>query len=104
MLPGLGGEAVGAIAAIADGVSAGGQGREAARTTVTSLVRDYFGVLDSWDTTVALDRIMGAQNQWLTGSHRRRQPRLGLTTVTALVLRAGTAMCWRLGGDIRAYL
>ena len=54
----------GAIAAIADGVSTGGKGREAAQTTVNTLVNDYFATPDTWDTTVALDRILSAHNGW----------------------------------------
>jgi serine/threonine protein phosphatase PrpC len=93
----------GAIAAIADGVSTGGMGREAAQTTVTSLVRDYFGTPATWDTTVALDRVIGAQNAWLAGINRRRAPVLGLTTLTALVLR-GQSYALAHVGDTRAYL
>ncbi|MDB5731053.1 MAG: pknB, partial [Variovorax sp.] len=103
MLPGPGQEAMGVIAAIADGVSRGGAGREAAQTTVVSLVRDYFGVPETWDTTVALDRIISAQNTWLAAVNRRRQPALGLTTLTALVLR-GQSYTLAHVGDTRAYL
>ncbi len=103
LLPGPGEEAMGAIAAIADGVSMGGMGKEAAQTTVTSLVRDYFGTPETWDTTVALDRIIAAQNSWLTGLNRRRQPQMGLTTLTALVLR-GQSYTLAHVGDTRAYL
>jgi serine/threonine protein phosphatase PrpC len=103
MLPEPGREAMGAIAAIADGVSMGGMGREAAQTTVTSLVRDYFGTPETWDTTVALDRIIGAQNSWLAGLNRRRAPACGLTTLTALVLR-GQSYALAHVGDTRAYL
>src|SRR5688572_4819259 len=103
MLPELGRETMGAIAAIADGVSMGGMGREAAQTTVTSLVRDYFGTPETWDTTVALDRIIGAQNAWLAGLNRRRHPACGLTTLTALVLR-GQSYSLAHVGDTRAYL
>lgn len=103
MLPEPGREALGAIAAIADGVSMGGMGREAAQTTVTSLVRDYFGTPETWDTTVALDRIIAAQNSWLAGVNRRRQPACGLTTLTALVLR-GQGYSLAHVGDTRAYL
>jgi serine/threonine protein phosphatase PrpC len=103
MLPEPGHEAMGAIAAIADGVSMGGFGREAAQTTVTSLVRDYFGTPETWDTTVALDRIIGAQNAWLAGLNRRRAPACGLTTLTALVLR-GHGYSLAHVGDTRAYL
>jgi serine/threonine protein phosphatase PrpC len=103
MLPEPGQEAMGAIAAIADGVSMGGLGREAAQTTVTSLVRDYFGTPETWDTTVALDRVIGAQNAWLAGQNRRRHPACGLTTLTALVVR-GQSYALAHVGDTRAYL
>ena len=103
MLPPAGQSEKGSIVAIADGVSAGGMGREAAQTTVTSLVRDYYGTPDTWDTTVALDRIIGAQNTWLAGINRRRHPAAGLTTLTALVLR-GHGYTLAHVGDTRAYL
>ena len=103
MLPLAGQEDRGSIIAIADGVSAGGMGREAAQTTVTSLVRDYFGTPETWDTTVALDRIIGAQNTWLCGINRRRHPAMGLTTLTALVLR-GHSYTLAHVGDTRCYL
>ncbi len=103
MLPQAGQEDMGSIVAIADGVSTGGMGKEAAQTTVTSLVRDYYGTPETWDTTVALDRIIGAQNAWLAGINRRRRPVLGLTTLTALVLRGQTYTLAHVG-DTRAYL
>lgn len=103
MLPGVGQEGMGAIAAIADGVSEGGMGKEAAQTTVTSLVRDYYGTPPTWDTTVALDRIIAAQNVWLAGVNRRRAPLLGITTLTALVVR-GHSYTLAHVGDSRAYL
>ena len=103
MLPEPGVEAMGSIVAIADGVSAGGMGKEAAQTTVTSLVRDYYGTPETWDTTVALDRIISAQNTWLAGLNRRRHPVLGFTTLTAVVLR-GQSYTLAHVGDTRAYL
>ncbi len=103
MLAEPGQESRGAIVAIADGVSTGGKGKEAAQTTVTSLVRDYFGTPETWDTTVALDRVIGAQNAWLAGQNRRRQPAIGLTTLTAVVLR-GQSYALAHVGDTRAYL
>ena len=103
MLPASAQAGMGAIAAIADGVSQGGMGREAAQTTVTSLVRDYYGTPETWDSTVALDRIISAQNGWLAGINRRRAPALGMTTLTALVLR-GQGYTLAHVGDSRAYL
>lgn len=103
MLPPPGQADMGSIVAIADGVSAGGLGKEAAQTTVTSLVRDYYGTPETWDTTVAMDRIIGAQNTWLAGVNRRRSPASGLTTLTAMVLR-GHGYTLAHVGDTRAYL
>ena len=103
MLPEKREEDMGIIMAVADGVSMGGMGREAAQATVTSLVRDYFGTPPTWDTSVALDRIIAAQNGWLAGLNRRRHPALGLTTLTALVLR-GQSYTLAHVGDTRCYL
>jgi serine/threonine protein phosphatase PrpC len=95
----------GAICAIADGVSTGGKGKEAAQTTVMSLVQDYFGTRETWDTSVALDRVIKANNSWLSGVNRRRATsgECGLTTLTALVLRGQTYTLAHVG-DTRAYL
>jgi serine/threonine protein kinase len=105
MLPEPGREGFGAICAIADGVSMGGKGKEAAQTTVMSVVQDYFGTRETWDTTVALDRVISAHNNWLASVNRRRaaSDECGLTTLTALVMRGQS---WTLAhvGDTRAYL
>ncbi len=105
MLPEPGREGFGAICAIADGVSTGGKGKEAAQTTVMSLVQDYFGTRETWDTTVALDRVITAHNSWLSGLNRRRASsnECGLTTLTALVMR-GQSYTLAHVGDSRAYL
>ena len=103
MLPPPGQADMGSIVAIADGVSAGGLGKEAAQTTVTSLVRDYYGTPETWDTTVAMDRIIGAQNTWLAGVNRLRHPAMGRTTLTARVLR-GHSYTLAHVGDTRACL
>ena len=96
----------GLIAAVADGVSAGGQGLEAAQTTVMGLLGDFFSAPDTWETTVVMDRLIGAQNAWLADHNRRRQGQGGsaaLTTLTALALQGQT---WTLAhvGDSRAWL
>ncbi len=102
MLPGKNDIDMGVIMALADGVSMGGMGKEAAQTTVTSLVRDYFCTPPTWDTSVALDRIIAAQNAWLVAMNKRR-PELGFTTLTALVLRGQTYTLAHVG-DTRCYL
>ncbi|HSV69101.1 MAG TPA: protein kinase [Methylibium sp.] len=99
----------GLVAAIADGVSGGGRGREAAQTTVMSLLADFFGAPATWETTVVFDRLVGAQNAWLA-AHNGRAGKGGdtaMTTLTALALEGhgvtiahvGDSRAWRLRGD-----
>ncbi|HNK19726.1 MAG TPA: protein phosphatase 2C domain-containing protein, partial [Piscinibacter sp.] len=108
------GDAVrGVIAAIADGVSSGGRGREAAQTSVLALLADFFATPPTWETSVALDRLMKAQNDWLVALNRQREGRAdstALTTLSALVLQGqgwtvahvGDTRVWRIaGGEIQ---
>ena len=103
MRPPAGDELLGLVAAIADGVSAGGEGRMAAQTSVLSLVEDFFCAPATWDTTVVLDRLIGAHNSWLVAHNRRSTHRAAMSTLTAVVLRGQS---WTLAhvGDTRAYL
>jgi serine/threonine protein phosphatase PrpC len=111
----------GVIVAIADGVSSGGRGREAAQTSVMGLLADFFATPATWETTVALDRLIGAQNTWLVAQNRQRESiaSLGgggsahavggaaLTTLSALVLQGqgytvahvGDTRVWRVAAD-----
>ncbi|MEJ8812502.1 bifunctional protein-serine/threonine kinase/phosphatase [Variovorax ureilyticus] len=96
-------EARGLIAAIADGVSTGGRGLEAAQTTVMGLLGDYFATPETWEPTAALDRLIGAQNAWLADHNRRRHGGgAALTTLTALVLH-GQSYTLAHVGDTRAW-
>jgi serine/threonine protein phosphatase PrpC len=97
------------VAALADGVSGGGSGDGlmAAQTSVMSLLRDFHAVPADWDTSVALDRLLGHQNAWLAAHNRRPgadgEPREALTTLTALALR-GRRYAIAHVGDSRAWL
>ncbi|WP_046115270.1 bifunctional protein-serine/threonine kinase/phosphatase [Aquincola tertiaricarbonis] len=103
------GDPLGLIAVMADGVSTGGGGQEAAQTVVRGLLADYFDAPDTWETTVVLDRLIQAHSQWLADHNRRRQnlseqagePRTALTTVTALVVH-GHGFTIAHAGDSRA--
>ncbi|HET9646153.1 MAG TPA: bifunctional protein-serine/threonine kinase/phosphatase [Burkholderiaceae bacterium] len=97
----------GLIAAIADGVSAGGQGSVAAQTTVMSLLNDFFAAPATWETTVTLDRLIAAQNAWLAAYNRRlhgsdEDRAAAMTTLTAVVLQ-GHACTIAHVGDTRAW-
>ncbi|MEK8025386.1 MAG: hypothetical protein RLY78_626 [Pseudomonadota bacterium] len=94
----------GYVAAIADGVSAGGLGRTAAQTAVLSLINDYHAVPPTWETSVALERLISAHNAWLADHNRRRSDDAsGLSTLTAVVLQGQR---WTVAhvGDTRAWL
>ncbi|MBP6901315.1 MAG: protein kinase [Burkholderiaceae bacterium] len=96
----------GVVAALADGVSTGGRGREAAQSTVMGLLADFFATPETWQTTVVFDRLISAQNGWLADHNRRRSREAdgtALTTLTALALRGQT---WTVAhvGDSRAWL
>jgi serine/threonine protein phosphatase PrpC len=107
--PELAESAWGVMAALADGVSQGGLGLEAAQTTVMSLVNDWYATPATWDPTVALDRVISANNAWLVDHNRRRQgvsakaAPSGTCTLTAVVLRAHGFTLAHVG-DSRAYL
>ena len=89
----------GLVAALADGVSGSGRGLEAAQTSVMSLLNDYPATPPTWDTSVALDRVIGAHNRWLYAAAQGR----GMAALTALVLR-GHSWTVAHAGDTRAYL
>lgn len=105
------GDAVpGVIAVIADGVSSGGRGREAAQSSVLTLLADFFATPATWETSVALDRVIGAQNAWLVAQNRQRASEAALTTLSVLVLQGhtytvahvGDTRIWRIaGGEIQ---
>lgn len=99
LLPDAGLREHGLVAALADGVSTGGRGLEAAQTTVMSLLTDYPATPPTWDTSVALDRVIGAHNRWLHGASQGR----GMAALTALVLR-GHSWIVAHAGDTRAWL
>lgn len=98
----------GCIAAIADGVASGGRGREAAQTSVASVVQDYYACPETWDTTVMLDRLIGAQNAWLADHNHRRQGvgNVGGTAMTTLTVLTLRGHAWTLAhvGDSRAWM
>ena len=94
----------GLIAAVADGVSTGGGGREAAQSMVTGLFSDWRSAPVTWETSAALDRIITAHNAWLYAHNRRSDNgHERATTLTAVVARGQT---WTVAhvGDSRAYL
>ena len=93
----------GMLAVVADGVSGGVHGREAAETAVRNLLADYYATPDTWEVPHALGTVLAAINRWLTGQTASRHEAGGMaTTLTALVLR-GRRFHYAHVGDSRLY-
>lgn len=93
----------GMLAVVADGVSGGSHGREAAETSVRNLLADYYATPDTWETPHALGAVLAAINRWLSGQLASRTDAGGMaTTLTSLVLR-GRRFHYAHVGDTRLY-
>lgn len=91
------------LAVIADGVSSAGRGRAAAHAASEGLFADFPSAPIGWDTTVALDRIISANNEWLWRQSERAQAGAMETTLTALVVGSRFFTVAHVG-DCRCYL
>jgi len=93
----------GCLAVVADGVSGGAHGHEAAEVAVRTLLADYYATPDSWEIPHALGTVLAAINRWLVGQSASRREAGGMaTTLTALVLR-GARYHYAHVGDSRLY-
>ncbi len=89
--------------AVADGVGTDGGGRVAAQAAVQAAVTDFYATPAAWSVPQALDRVVGAINEWLHAQNSRRVDDDGaVATLTSLLFREDR---WRLAhvGDCRAY-
>lgn len=94
----------GMLMVLADGVSGGSHGKEAAEATVRNLCADYYATPETWEIPYALDRVLVAINRWLHGQSASRRELGGMaSTLTALVLRRRRYWLAHVG-DSRAYL
>ena len=91
------------LAVVADGVSTAPRGRDAAHTAGEGLFADFPSVPVGWDTTVALDRIISAHNEWLWRQSETSELGAMETTLTALVVGSRFFTVAHVG-DCRCYL
>lgn len=93
----------GCLVALADGVSGGTHGREAAESAVRNLLGDYYATPDTWETTHALNTILQSINRWLNGqTASRREVGDMACTLSALVFRGRRYTLVHVG-DTRIY-
>jgi len=93
----------GMVAALADGVSGNGGGREAAENTVRGLLSDYYATPETWGIPHALEKVLAALNRWLLAQSTFHRELAGMAcTLSVLVLR-GTRFTLAHVGDTRIY-
>ncbi|MBB3047902.1 serine/threonine protein kinase/serine/threonine protein phosphatase PrpC [Litorivivens lipolytica] len=94
----------GAVAIIADGVSAAEAGKEASDTCVTSFLSDYFSTPESWTVKKSTQQVLNALNRWLYGQGQRfLQPEKGyVCTLSLVIFKSRTAHIFHVG-DTRVY-
>jgi serine/threonine protein phosphatase PrpC len=96
----------GILAAVADGVSGGKCGREAAELAVRSLIEGFYAMPDTVGAARSMQAPLTAYNRWLHSQGRGETMANSATTFTALALRGrrahlvhvGDSRAWRFSG------
>ena len=96
-------ESKGALLAVADGVGGNAGGREAAEMTVRGVLSDYYATPDTWETTVALDKVLIALNRWVVSQAARQREMAGMATTLSLLVLRGKRYVLAHVGDSRIY-
>ncbi|MCS5587017.1 MAG: bifunctional protein-serine/threonine kinase/phosphatase [Porticoccaceae bacterium] len=94
----------GAVAVIADGVSAAEAGREASETCVNNFLHDYYSTPDSWGVKKSTSQVLTALNRWLFGQGRQfTDAKKGyVSTFSSIIFKSQTAHIVHVG-DSRIY-
>jgi len=94
----------GAVAVIADGVSAAEAGKEASETCVRNFLYDYYSTPDSWSVKKSTSQVLTALNRWLYGQGRQyNDAQKGyISTFSAIIFKSQTAHIFHVG-DTRIY-
>lgn len=93
----------GALLAIADGISASGNGRAGAEMTVRALLSDFYATPSDWSAARALDRLLESANDWLASENRRRPMDGGVVAALSVLVLHPTRYCVAHVGDTRVY-
>ncbi len=94
----------GAVAVIADGVSAAEAGREASETCVTNFLSDYYSTPDAWSVRKSAQQVINSLNRWLysRGCAFNEHQRGYVSTFSAAVFKSRQAHLFHVG-DSRIY-
>lgn len=94
----------GAVAIIADGVSAAEAGKEASETCVRNFIEDYFSTPDTWSVKKSTSQVLIAMNRWLYSRGRAFQDAQKgyVSTFSCIIFKSRTAYIFHVG-DSRIY-
>ncbi len=94
----------GAVAIIADGVSAAEAGKEASETCVRNFLADYFSTPDTWTVKKSTTQVLVALNRWLfsRGQHFRDAQKGFVSTLSCIIFKSHSAHIFHVG-DSRIY-
>jgi serine/threonine protein kinase len=94
----------GAVAVIADGVSAAEAGKEASETCVHNFLSDYYSTPDSWGVKKSTTQVLTALNRWLFSQGRSfSDAQKGyVSTFSSVIFKSQTAHIFHVG-DSRIY-
>ncbi len=94
----------GAVAIIADGVSAAEAGKEASETCVRNFLADYFSTPDTWTVKKSTTQVLVALNRWLysRGQHFREAQKGFVSTLSCIIFKSQSAYIFHVG-DSRIY-
>ncbi len=94
----------GAVAAIADGVSAAEAGKEAAESCITGFLNDYFSTPESWSVKRSAQQVLNALNRWLfaQGQGYAQAEKGYVSTLSVAVFKSQLAHLFHVG-DSRIY-
>ncbi|SDK41783.1 protein phosphatase [Methylophilus rhizosphaerae] len=93
----------GALMLVADGVSGGAGGAEAAEMTARTISADYYATPDTWTIQHALDKVVQAANLWVLSQARKHSRMAGMATTLSMLVLRGQRYVLAHVGDTRIY-
>ncbi len=93
----------GALLAVADGISGGAGGAEAAEMTIRTISADYYATPETWTVQHALDKVVQAANRWVLSQARKHRQMAGMATTLSLMVLRGQRYVLAHVGDTRIY-
>jgi len=93
----------GSVIALADGGSAGGNGRVASELTVRTLLQDFYATSPDWSVERAIDAVLCSVNDWLYVQNSRDAESDGVVSTLSMLIFGGSGFHLAHVGDSRVY-